>query len=136
MKALLIIITILIIHANNCFAQNKYPRFIKITYVNWSIETVFSVSCNYFDNAFSKGDYKFYQIKKNSDIMIFGNFLQTFLKIKSNGIDVRGKIEYIFHNHRFKYCFDQFGVFTDGTNYYKNKNLVSTLKQKFKDLFP
>ena len=49
------------------------------------------------------------------------------------GIDVRGKIDYALHGHKYKYCFDCFGVFTDGTNFYKNIQLFKLLKKKFKD---
>ena len=135
MKSLLLI-TIVTFFANPGIAQSKYPHFIKITYVNFSIETIFEISCNYFDNAFSKNDYKLLQIKKNSDLLIFGNSFQKFVKVKSNGIDVRGKIEYILHGHKFKYCFDQFCEFSDGVNYYKNISLAIVLKNEFPDLVP
>jgi len=136
MKSLLLLITIVILFAHNGIAQSNIPHFIKVTYVAYSIETFFEISCNYFDNAFSKDEYKFHQIKTNSELVILGNTLQDFVKTKSNGIDVRGKIEYILHGRKFKYCFNKFGVFSDGINYYKNNNLVRSLKQKFSDLFP
>lgn len=135
MKSMLLSI-VLLTFVNSGFSQSKYPHFIKITYVNFSIETPFNISCNYFDNAFSKNDYKLLQIKKNSDLIIFANSFQKFVKVKSNGIDVRGKIEYILHGHKFKYCFDQFCLFSDGVNYYKNISLAIVLKKEFPDLVP
>ena len=133
MKSILLKIVFLTF-INAGFCQNKYPQIIKITNANFSIETPFNISCNYFGNAFSKNDYKLLQIKKNSDLIIFGNSFQKFVKVKCNGIDVRGKIEFVLHKHKYKYCFDQFCVFSDGVSYYKNISLAIILKKELPDL--
>lgn len=114
------------------FSQNNYPRSIKITYVNFSIETFFAIPCNFFDKEFAKNDYKLLQLKKKSELKIFGNSFQKFVKVKANGIDVRGKIEYVLHGHQFKYCFDKFAIFNDGVNYFRNIELVILLKKNFR----
>lgn len=132
----LILIAFLLTSLLSGFPQNKYPRVIKIAYVDFSIETIFRISCNYFDKAFSKDEYKLLQIKKDSDLITFGNSLHKFIKVKSNGIDVRGKIEYVICGRNFRFCFDQFGVFSDGINYYRNISLIKLLRQKIPDFIP
>lgn len=131
MKSLITII-VLLANSPSGFSQNTIPHSFKITYVNCSIETVFAIPCNLFDSAFS-GE-KIYKQISASEILKQGVYLKKFVKIKSNNIDVRGKIEYIMNARTYTYCFDCSGTFTDGINYYKNNLLFKFLKKKCKEL--
>jgi len=130
MKLLAIIIAaISFVHPG--FSQNKFSNYINVTYVDCSIETPFAISCDLFDSQFSSE-------KKHGlfDLIKFKNYLKKFVKIKYKGIDVRGKIAYQFHGHKFKYCFDQFGHFTDEKFFYKNTALFKIIKNKFREFCP
>lgn len=115
-----------------CFCQRKEPHSIKVTYVECSIETTFAIPCTYFDSSFLKE--KILGQLKNSEILKHKASLKNFVKIKSNGIDVRGKIEYLLNGNKYKYCFGCSGIFTDGSYYYKNITLFKFLKKKFNEL--
>ena len=131
MKSLLIIIT-LFTFSNISIAQSIVPISIKVTYVACSIETVFAIPCSLFDSSFSND--KEYGELKNSEITKMGASLKNFVKIKTKGIDVRGKIQFTSNRHTYKYCFDCAGIFTDGVNLYKNPKLFLLLKKRFRSL--
>ncbi len=57
--------------------------------------------------------------------------LKKFVKINWNSIDVRGKIEFELAGQKYKYCFDEFGKFTDGVAFYENVQLFKLIKKTF-----
>ena len=130
MKSILIAAALFVTQLS--FSQVKNPNSIKVTYVDCSIETFFAIPCHLFETEFPD-DRKYIQIK-NSEIIKSKAFVKGFTKIKRNHIDTRGKIEYILNGRKYKYCFDCFGVFTDGIHFYNNSQLFKLLKSKCREL--
>ena len=84
--------------------------------------SIISISCELFDTNF--GDLKqTFEIKSD-----YFDSLKLYLKsskfVKRNSIDVRGKMIINFENKKIrKLCFDEFGIFSEGTKYFENKRL-------------
>lgn len=83
---------------------------ITIHYVNQSIETIYSVSCDNFEQFFGKKNYKEKKITERDQLKKFSNYLNKYQKGLSKNIDVRAKI-YIYYSNKTKsvFCIDKFG---------------------------
>jgi len=110
-------------------AKTKSHFLFKVTYVDCSIETVISIPCNLFDTQFEQ-EKKYGEIK-NSELKKASASLKKFVKINWNSIDLRGKIEFKLASQKYKYCFDEFGKFTDGVAFYENGQLFKLIKKTF-----
>ncbi len=127
MKFFIINIVAILAFVNPCYSQKLKTELIKITFVDSYIETLFSIPCSHFENAFSKNEYKIRFIKNKDNLKSFKKTFGEFITTNFNGIDVRGVIKYTSNTRSLKYCFDFFGKFTDGISYYKNLNLAKLL---------
>jgi hypothetical protein len=87
------------------------------------VTSIFQISCEQFDKNFTELK-KVIQIKSNYFVNL-NHLLHTSNSVVTrNGIDVRGKIVIKFDNNIIRnICFDEFGIFSEGTKYFKNKRL-------------
>ena len=130
MKSFILIFVVLTITQVG-FSQSKNLDSIKITYVNCNIETIIGISCNQFDKQFE--DEKNYRNLSGTEVIGFTKFIKSFVKLKWNGIDVRGKIEFNMQGKKYKYCFDRFGKFSNGIYFYENIQLFKLIKLAIPD---
>jgi hypothetical protein len=103
----------------------------KVTVVSVSLSTTstFDVSCNLFDSEFDKMK-KILSVQENDFTMLYKLLYKSTPKIR-NHMDVRGKLLIDFQNKKKKrFCFDEFGVFFDGKEYFENKLLFKFLLKK------
>ena len=132
MKTIILFFSALII-AQTSFCQINLDS-IKFTYVRCYATTIISTPCERFDAQFETiPNQKKYKVIKDSEITAFAKILQKFVKIKSNSMDVRGKIEFISKGEKNKFCFDGSGRFTDGSYFYKNARLSKLIKKEIPD---
>ena len=88
--------------------------------------SIISISCELFDKNFT--DLKdTFEIKSN-----YFDSLKLYLKsskfVKRNSIDVREKMIINFETKKIrKLCFDEFGIFSELTKYFENKQLLKFL---------
>jgi hypothetical protein len=124
----LIILTLSIISGCNN-SKNYSIENVKVKYVDFNVETIFSVSCDYFPTAFSNEECKYWQIAKKDTLYLLGGLVKQFSTVTPLNMNVRGIFEWKEKNNSYKYCFDSFGNFTDGNTFYQNKELFNFLEK-------
>jgi hypothetical protein len=102
---------------------------VKLRYVNFSIETPFSIHCEYFPAAFSKYEYKDWQPTQKQILDSIAIYAKGFKKVDWPNADVRASLTIETNNKKYHYCFDRFGHFTDGNQIYENNRLFNFLKK-------
>ena len=117
-KASCILLTILFLQT----ANSQKITEANVTSVPLYVTSTFTISCELFEKSFA-------ELKKTIEIQS-GNFDSLNLCLNSskfvirNRIDVRGKIVINFDHKKIrKICFDEFGIFVEGTKYFENKRL-------------
>lgn len=95
-----------------------------LKFVSLHIETIITVPCDEFESGF-KSDIKVKEIRKE-ECENLSNLLLKSTRISRNHIDTRGKLLITFEDEKVKkICFDKFGLFYDGDEYFVNKPLFS-----------
>jgi len=93
-------------------------------------ETFVAVSCTDFNNQF-KNSKQTRLVRDKSELGAFEKSTKVFLKSTgTNGINVRGKITFVYRTVRVKYCFDQFGIFYGKGEYYNDKELMELILKR------
>ena len=86
------------------------------------VTSIFQISCEMFDKNFTELK-KVIEIKSNYFVDL-NHLLNGSKPVTRNGIDVWGKIVIKYDNNIIrKICFDEFGIFSEGTKYFRNKRL-------------
>lgn len=110
-------------------SKNYSIENVKVKYVDFNVETIFSVSCDYFPTAFSNEEHKYWELTTKDTLHLVDGLVKQFSVVNPLEIDVRGIFEWKENDHSSKYCFDQFGNFADGNTFYQNKELFDFLKK-------
>ncbi len=126
-RTLLIVFLIASFCRVNC--QSNSHRQLSVRYVNFSIETFFSINCDFFPTAFSKDQYKIWEPSQKEIIDSIEKLSNSFKGVDWPSADVRASIDWTYKGKKYHYCFDRFGHFSDGKRIYKNKALFKLLKK-------
>jgi len=123
-------VTKCILLMNICSTYAQDNTFLKVKYLDFSLETIIAIPCEQFKADFL--DIAKYWIPNKEDSILFGSLLRKFNRIKADYIDARAEIIFKNGNGISEMCMDKFGVFTDGKYFYKNKKLFYFLKNRLK----
>ena len=97
---------------------------VKISAVDFDIETPFDVNCDLFEQSFGK-EKKDIVFANKADLLHFQSLLKQFKVVKKlQSFDVRGIVNFYDDDHGEKYCFDKFAYFYKDGKYYFNKQLL------------
>ena len=113
------------------FAFNSFSQSIAVNlrYVNYRIETPFSIHCEYFRTAFSKDEYKDWKPTEKQILDSISLYSENFKLDNWPNADVRASLVIVKNNKKYHYCFDQSGHFINGGKIYENEKLFNFLKK-------
>ena len=112
-----------------CAAKKPDIKKASVSTASFGISTIVAVSCDAFHETFAR-EKKTKEVE-GEDLQELVLLLSKFEKSSDTEIDVRGELLITENdNESRKFCFDRFGIFYDGTQYFKNKELLKFLLEK------
>ncbi|WP_293312935.1 hypothetical protein [Pedobacter sp. UBA5917] len=127
-RIIIIFFSVLLLH-HQSKAQNSRLTAVKVEWEDFFTTTFVAVNCDVFHRTFSN-TIETINFIKQSDLNKLSTMTKGFIAADEKNIDVRGTITFIYGKIKVKYCFDQFGLFTDNQKFYYNKTLMAFIEKK------